>query len=435
MCFVNPHKEQILVGGKLKMKKLVAFLLALAMLFSFAACGKKDKKELLGMSESPLAAPEQAVDCEIPDDFKIGFICLHDEKSTYYLNFLAAINAVKEAAGLSDEQVIIKSNVPETDACYQAAVDLVGQGCDLIFADSFGYEDFIIKAAKKYSKVQFCNAAGTKAHTEGRKNYHNAFASIYQGRYLAGVVAGMKLREMIENGDITEKEAKIGYVGTKDCAEVISGYTAFYLGAKSVCPAVTMNVRFTGSWYDTTAEQNAAEDLIDRKSVIVSQHSDSTGAPSACEAAGIPNVSFGGSTYDTCPETFLVSSDINWVPYFNYIIKCTVTGADIDADWCGGIEEGSIVLSGLNRDVIAQGTIDAVKQAIADLKNGKVQVFDTKTFKVKGKALNSYKADIDTDAEFTPDTQVISDGYFHESEYRSAPYFDLKIDGITILDD
>lgn len=417
------------------MKKLIALLLALAMLFSVAACGKKDEKEPLGMSESPLAAPEQTVDYEIPDDFKIGFICLHDEKSTYYLNFLTAIDEIKEAAGLSDEQVIIKNNVSETDACYQAAADLVGQGCDLIFADSFGHEEFIIKAAKKFSKVQFCNAAGTKAHTVGRKNYHNAFASIYQGRYLAGVVAGMKLREMIKNGDITEKEAKIGYVGAKFCSEVISGYTAFYLGAKSVCPSTTMDVRLTGSWYDATAEQNAAEDLIDRKSVIISQHSDSLGAPAACAAADIPNVSYGGSNYDAYPETFLVSCDINWAPYFNYIIKCTVTGKPIDNDWCGGIEEGSVVLSGLNRDIMAEGTLSAVKKAIADLEDGKVKVFDTKTFKVEGETLDSYLADVDSDADLTPETQAISDGYFHECEYRSAPYFDLKIDGINLLDE
>lgn len=417
------------------MKKIIAILLAFVMLLSLAACGKKGEEQPLGLSEPLLAVPELTVDYEISEDFKIGFIFHHDDKSTYYLNFLNAVDSVKEAAGLSDDQIIIKNNIPETDACYQAATDLVNQGCDLIFADSFGYEDFIIKAAKKYSKVQFCNATGIKAHTEGRKNYHNAFASIYQGRYLTGVVAGMKLAEMVKNGDITEKEAKIGYVGTYSNAEVVSGYTSFYLGAKSVCPYVTMDVRFTGSWYDAAAEQKAAEDLIDRKSVLVSQHTDSMGVPLACEAAGIPNVFFGGSTYDACPETFLVSSDINWAPYLNYIIKCIATDTPIDTDWCGGIEEGSVVLTGLNRDIIAEGTIDAVKQAISDLKDGKVKVFDAKKFKVEGKALNSYLADIDSDADFTPDTEAISDGYFHESEYRSAPYFDLKIDGITILDD
>ena len=355
------------------MKKLLALVLAVLMLASFAGCAGSGE-ETLGMSESPLAAPTLTVDYEIPADFKVGFICLHDEKSTYDLNFLNAVDAVQEATGLTDEQVLVKTNVPETDACYQEAADLVDQGCDLIFANSFGHEDFIIKAAKEFKDVQ---ATGTKAHTEKLPNYNNAFASIFQGRYLAGIAAGMKLNEMIEAGKFTADQAKIGYVGAFTYAEVISGYTSFYLGAKSVCPTVTMDVQFTGSWYDAVEEQNAANALIDRDCKLISQHADSMGAPGACEAKGIPNVSYNGSTYDACPETFIVSSAINWAPYYNYIIKCVATGTEISDDWCGGIAEGSVVLTGINQGVAAEGTVDAVKKAIEDLKTGAVKVFDT----------------------------------------------------------
>lgn len=417
------------------MKKIIAILLASALLLSLTACGKKHNKDPLGLSESPLAAPVQTVEYDIPDTFKIGFICLNDEKSIDYTSLIDAIDTIKEAFGISDEQVVIKNNVPETEVCYQIATELARQGCDVIFANSSRYEDFIIKAAKKYPKVQFCQANGIKAHTQKLKNYHNAYASIYEGRYLSGVVAGMKLNEMLENGDITKKEAKLGYVGAYTCADVISGYTAFYIGAKSVCPSVTMDVRFTGSWYDVVAEQKAAEDLIDRKSVIVSQYTDSMGAPIACQVADVPNLPYGGSTYDSCPDTFLVASAINWAPYINYVIECVVTHTAIEDDWCGGIEEGSVILTGFNRDVIAQGTEKAVKQAIADLKSGKVKVFDTKNFKIKGETLNTYLADVDFDKDSKPDTQAISDGYFHECEYRSAPYFDLKIDGINFLNE
>ncbi|MEE1025221.1 MAG: BMP family ABC transporter substrate-binding protein, partial [Acutalibacteraceae bacterium] len=323
------------------MKKLLALLLAIATLFCLASCGE-GTNETAGMSESPLAAPELTVDYEVADDFKIGFICLHDEKSTYDLNFINAALSAQKAIGLTDDQVIIKTNIPETDECYQAAADLVDQGCKLIFANSFGHEDFVIKAAKEFPEVQFCHATGTKAHTENLNNYHNAFASIYEGRYLAGIAAGMKINEMIEAGDITADQAKIGYVGAYTYAEVISGYTSFYLGAKSVCESATMEVQFTGSWYDATEEKNAAEALIARNCVLISQHADSMGAPSACENAGVPNVSYNGSTYDSCPETFIVSSAINWAPYYNYIIKCVATGQEIAADWCGGIEEGSV---------------------------------------------------------------------------------------------
>jgi basic membrane protein A len=416
------------------MKKFLALLLAGAMLLGLASCGE-GTKDLLGMSDAPIDAVKVDVDYEIPEDFKIGFICLHDENSTYDLNFLKGVDEVKATLGLTDDQVIVKTNVPEGDECYQAAADLVDQGCDVIFANSFGHEDFMIAAAEKYPNVQFCHATGTKAHTEGLSNYHNAFASIYQGRYLAGIVAGMKLNEMIEAGTITAEQAKMGYVGAFTYAEVISGYTSFYLGAKSVCPSVTMDVQFTGSWYDPTEEKNAAEALLNNKCVLISQHADSMGAPSACETAGVPNVSYNGSTYESCPETFLVSSAINWAPYFNYIIACVNKGDEIAADWCGGIAEGSVVLTGLNQDVIAEGTIAKVEEAITGFKAGTIKVFDTKNFTVDGKALTTYMADVDTDAAFTPDTEAVKDGYFDESAERSAPYFDVKIDGIKLLNE
>ena len=421
------------------MKKLLALSLVFVMLFAFAGCGKNNAdEELLGMSDAPIAKVDLVVDYEIPDDFKIGFICLHDENSTYDLNFLNAVDAIQKAAGLTDEQVVVKTQIPEGDECYVAAKDLVDQGCDVIFANSFGHEDFMIKAAKEFPEVEFCHATGTKAHTEGLKNYHNAFASIYEGRYLAGIAAGMKLNEMIEAGEFTAEEAKIGYVGAYTYAEVISGYTSFYLGAKSVCPTVKMDVQFTGSWYDATEEKNAAEALIAKDCKLISQHADSMGAPSACEAAGIPNVSYNGATYDSCPETFIVSSRIDWAPYYNYIIKCAVTDTEIAADWCGGIEEGSVVLTGINQDVAAEGTVDAIKAAVDDIKAGKVKIFDTAKegfITVGGKALTTYTADVDTDAEFTPDTEAVVDGSFNESAKRSAPYFDVRIDGITLLNE
>ena len=420
------------------MKKILAVLLAAVMLFALAACGGnggEDTNTATGMSELPIAPVELKVDYEVPEDFKIGFICVHDETSTYDLNFIRAAESIQETLGLKDEQILLKVNIPETNEAYVAAKELVDQGCDIVFANSFGHEDFMIKAAKEFPEVEFCHATGTKAHTEGLSNYHNAFASIYQGRYLAGIVAGMKLNEMIEAGTITAEQAKMGYVGAFTYAEVISGYTSFYLGAKSVCSSVTMDVQFTGSWYDPTEEKNAAEALLNNKCVLISQHADSMGAPSACETAGVPNVSYNGSTYESCPETFLVSSAINWAPYFNYIIACVNKGEEIAADWCGGIAEGSVVLTGLNQDVIAEGTLAKVEEAITGFKTGTLNVFNTANFTVDGKALTTYMADVDTDAAYEKDTEAIKDGYFNESADRSAPYFDVKIDGIKLLNE
>lgn len=394
-------------------KKVFALSLAIVMLFSvafvFSSCEKTN------------------------DSFKVGFIFLHDENSTYDLNFINAAKAMQKALGLSDDQVILKTNIAEGEACYEAAVDLVNKGCTLVFADSFGHEDYLIQAAKEFKDVQFCHATGTKAHTAGLANFHNAFASIYEGRYLAGVAAGMKLNEMIAAGKFTADEAKMGYVGAYTYAEVISGYTSFFLGARSVCPTVTMEVSFTGSWYDQTAEQEAANTLIANGCKLISQHADSMGAPSACETAGIPNISYNGSTVASCPNTFIVSSAINWEPYFEYIVKAVKNGTTIDADWCKGISDGSVVLSDINTTAAAEGTAAKLEEVKAALIAGTTHVFDVSTFTVNGANLTTYMADVDTDAEYTGDTEVIKDGYFHESEYRSAPYFNIQIDGITLL--
>ena len=365
------------------------------------------------------------------DGYKVGFICLHDENSTYDKNFLDAANAACEELGV---QAVIKTNIPEGQECYDAAAELVDAGCGIVFANSFGHEDFMIQAAKDFPEVQFCHSTGTKAHTEGLDNYHNAFASIYEGRYLAGVAAGMKLNEMIEAGDITADEAKMGYVGAFTYAEVVSGYTSFYLGAKSVCESVTMDVSFTGSWYDEALEKEAANKLINGGCVLISQHADSMGAPTACENAGVPNVSYNGSTVDACPNTFIVSSRIDWAPYYVYAITAAQNGEAIDADWTGTLETGSVVLTDVNEAVAAEGTVAKLEEVKAALQDGSIQVFDTAAFTVEGKALSSYKADVDTDAAYEKDTEVIEDGAFKESKFRSAPYFDLQIDGINLLD-
>ena len=393
------------------MKKLAALLLALVMCLSLCACGG-------GNNDSKT-------------EMKVGFIFLHDENSTYDLNFINAAKAACEQLGVTP---VMKTNVPEGQECYYKAAELVDDGCSVIFADSFGHEDFMIQAAKEFPNVQFCHATGTKAHTENLSNYHNAFASIYEGRYLAGIVAGMKLNEMIAAGEFTAEEAKIGYVGAFTYAEVVSGYTSFFLGARSVCPSATMEVTFTGSWYDETAEKEGANKLIANGCKLISQHADSMGAPTACETKGVPNVSYNGSTAAACPNTFLVSSRIDWTPYFKHAIECTRDGKAIEADWTGTIGTGSVVLTDMG-SAIAEGTEKAVEDAKKELEAGTRQVFDVSTFTVGGQSLSSYQADVDTDSAYTPDTEVIENGAFQESKFRSAPYFDLRIDGINLLDE
>ena len=405
------------------MKKFLALILALVMALSLVACG----------NDAPPADDGAADDGAAPA-VKVGFICLHDENSTYDLNFL---NGAKEAIanlGLTEADYIIKTNIPEGQECYEAAMDLVDAGCNIIFANSFGHEPYMLQAAQEVPDVEFCHSTGTMAHTAGVANYHNAFASIYEGRFLAGVAAGMKLNEMIEAGEITADQAKMGYVGAFTYAEVVSGYSSFYLGAKYVCPSVTMDVTFTGSWYDEALEKEGAQKLIDGDCVLISQHADSLGAPTACENAGVPNVSYNGSTQAAGPNTYIISSRINWAPYYEYAINAVKNGQAIDADWTGTLATKSVLLSDVNESVAAAGTAEKLAEVQAALEAGTLNVYDCSTFTVKGENLTSYMADVDTDADYTPDTEVIENGVFYESKFRSAPYFDLEIDGITRLD-
>jgi len=417
------------------MKKLIALLLAMVMVLGMAACGAPatDAPETTaaGTETQPDGTETQGEEVDA-SDLKVGFIFLHDENSTYDKNFIDAAVAACDEMGVT---MVQKTQIPESNACYDAAVELIEvEECDIIFADSFGHESFLMQAAEEYPEVQFCHATGTQAHTAELDNFHNAFASIYQGRYAAGVVAGLKLNEMIAAGDITAEEAKMGYVGAFTFAEVMSGYTSFYLGAKSVCPSVTMDVKFTGSWYDETKEKQAAEALISGGCVLISQHADSMGAPTACENAGVPNVSYNGSTAAACPETFLISSRIDWAPYFKYMITQVAKGEAIDTDWTGTLETGSVKLTELGKNV-AEGTQEKLDEVIAGLNDGTINVFDTANFTVNGETITSYLADVDTDEAFTPDTEAIENGIFMESKFRSGPYFDVRIDGITLLDE
>ena len=396
------------------MKKIFAVVLALVLCLSVFAC---------------TASADVS-------NVKLGVILLHDEDSTYDMNFINGVYEAVEALGLTEDQLIIKRNIPESNECYEAALDLVDEGCTIIFADSFGHETFMLQAAKECPDVEFCHATGTMAHTEKLANFHNAFAAIYEGRYLAGIAAGMKLNEMKQNGQLKGEVPMMGYVGAFTYAEVLSGYTSFYLGAKSVCPDVQMKVQFTGSWYDEKEEKTAAEALINAGCDLISQHADSMGAPTACENAGIPNVSYNGSTIESCPNTFIVSSRINWAPYFEYIVNQQAAGEAIATDWTGTIATGSVVLTDINTKAAAAGTVEAIEAAKAALENGEIKVFNTAAdnFMLKGGAkIESYLADVDTDEAFTPDTEVVLDGYFHESEFRSAPYFDIQLDGIELV--
>ena len=384
---------------------------------------------------------------------KVGLICLHDTNSTYDKNFIDSMEEARVALGLREDQVLVRTGIGEDSTCYQTASEMVNAGCNVIFADSFGHEDYMIQAAREFPSVQFHHATGTKAHTEKLSNYHNGFASIYEGRYLAGVVAGLKLKDMKEKDP--KVASKVGYIGAFTYAEVISGYTSWYLGVKSVVEDVTMDVTFTGSWYDETAEKNGAIKLKEKGAVLISQHADSLGAPTACEQNGIPNVSYNGSTEESAPKTYLVNSRINWAPYYVKMVESVAGGEAMAADTTGTRADGSVLISDLGKKASTAETAEYVNNVKKQLANGSLKVFDTSKFTVTvvppsgaegdfgvntaatvdaNGHLTSYMADVDSDANYTPDTEVVANGEFQESKFRSAPYFDLQIDGINLLD-
>ena len=415
------------------MKKTLALLLALVMVLALAACGQSAAPASAPAAEAPAAEAAPAEDAA--PAFKAGFIFLHDETSTYDLNFMNAAKEACEKLGLQEGTgYIIKTNIPEGQECYDAAAELVDEGCNFVFADSFGHESYMIQAAKEFPEVQFCHATGTQAHTVGLDNYHNGFASIYEGRFLGGVAAGLKLNEMIEAGTITEDQAKVGYVGAFPYAEVKSGYTSFFLGVRYACPSATMDVTFTNSWYDPTLEKEGAIKLINNGCVLISEHADSMGAPTECEPNNIPFVFYNGSAAVDCPNTFIVASRIDWAPYMEYAMTCAMNGEAIPADWTGTIATGSVKLTEVNEKAAAAGTVEKLAEVQALLEDGSLKVFDTATWTVNGETLTEYQADVDDMGDFVPETNVIADGFFHESEFRSAPYFDIDIDGITNLD-
>lgn len=404
------------------MKKLLAVLLSAVMILGVSACGSSSGTEEPTEGENTETTETAGI---AASDIKVGFIFIGDENEGYtYAHYMGA-KEMQEALGLSDEQVIYKWNIPEDEACYDAAVDLAEQDCDIIFATSFGFEDFILQAAEEYPEVQFCHATGYKAASSGLPNVHNYFANIFEARYVAGVVAGMKLAELYG----ADTDAKLGYVGAYSYAEVKSGYTAYFLGVRSICPNVTMEVKYTGSWADQALEKETAEALIADGCVLISQHADTTGAASASEAAGVYDVGYNVSMIDAAPNYALTSSTINWGSYVTYAVECMVNGEEIPVDWCQGHSENAVYLTELNSAAIAEGTEEKVEEVWAAIDDGSLKVFDTSTWTVGGETITSTK-DLDG---FNGIEYISPDGYFMESEIGSAPAFTFVIDGITEL--
>ena len=351
------------------------------------------------------------------EDIKVGFVYVGDESDQgYTYNFMIGTDEMQKALGLSDEQIIEKPNVGEDSSCETALRELAEAGCNIIFATSFGFEDYVMEVAPDYPDVQFCHATGYKSAASDLPNTHNYFSSVYEARYLSGIVAGLKTQTN-----------KLGYVAAMPYAEVISGYTAFFLGAKSVNPDVTMEVMYTNTWNDANLEAQLAQALIDDGCDVLGQHCDSAATATTAESAGVWHVGYNTSMVDKAPNASLTSARIDWGIYAEYAVDCVLKGKEIDKDWSRGLKEDAVLLTDYNKKLLPEGAETKVEEAKAAIWDGSLHVFDTSKFTVAGKEVTTFKNEAGV--------EFIKDGYFHEQEAGfggSSPAFAQIIDGITV---
>ncbi len=406
-------------------RKILAMLIAAIMVFS------------------AVAMTSCAGDTGADDGLKIGVILVGDENEGYTYSHIEGIKVAAEKLGIADSNILWKYTVKEDQTCHDAAVDLVENGCQLVISNSYGHQQFMQQAASEYPDVTFIAMTGDTAASSGLANFCNAFTKVYESRYVSGVVAGMKLAELVADDKLSDANydadgnIKIGYVGAYPYAEVVSGYTAFYLGLKSVVENVAMEVTYTNSWFDITAEGTAAESLMADGCVIIGQHADSTGAPAAVQAAYengtlAYSVGYNVSMLEVAPDVALTSPTNTWAVYYESVFNAMMKGEAVPQNWAEGYESGAVRITELGKSVAA-GTAEKVAEIEGKIKSGELQVFDTTTFTVGGNEVTSAFA-IDTDGDFVNDSsEAIFDGYYHESYFRSAPSFSLRIDGITEL--
>lgn len=424
------------------MKKTLKTLTSLMLAFGLAACGASS-----GGSAAPSEKPAQSADAAATAEAqgsgkKIGIILVGDENEGYTYAHMLGIKNAASKLGIADSDIIWKYTIGEDQTCYDAAVDLIENGATLVISNSYGHQSFMQMAATEYPDVTFVADTGDNAWTTGLDNFKNAFTSVYESRYVSGVVAGMKIAELAEKGELVDANfdangnVKVGYVGAYPYAEVVSGYTAFYLGIKSVYEKVTMYVEYTNSWFDLTGEATVGDDLMSQGCVIIGQHADSTGAPSQLQKNMEDNkygftaysVGYNVSMLDVAPDVALTSASNVWEVFYEYAFNCWLNGENMKTDWTGGYNEGAVEITPLG-SAVAEGTEAAVNDVIAKIKSGELHVFDASTFTIGGETPTSMMADVD--ADFQDDTECLIDGYFHESEFRSAPYFAARIDGIV----
>ena len=364
---------------------------------------------------------------------RVGFVYEGDESTPYTSNFIRAQHALEDLFGEAVE-IHIKNNVPE-NRTKSTLRELVDEKCDIIFTNSYGFSDGTKRIAALYPNVEFCQATGINANIEPvLKNYHTFMGEVYEGRYVAGIVAGMKLKQLIDEGSITPEQAKIGYVGAFPYAEVISGYTAFFLGARAIVPSVTMSVLYTNSWSSFSKEKQCAVRLIDEGCVIISQHSDTIGPAVACEETYssriVYHVGYNQSMIDVAPTTSLISTRINWTPYIVGAVKAVMNKKNIEKSISGHVHGNDlgagfaldwVQMMELNTIIAAPGTEEKIADVVKAFKKGR----GPDVFKGNYTGVNPYNS---------KDTYDLNAGY-KENQTSSAPTFCYVLDDVITIEE
>ncbi len=363
------------------------------------------------------------------ENLKIGFIYDNDESTPYTYNFSLAKDALEKKYG-ENVEILTRSNVLD-DEMEEPLRELASEGCDIIFFN--GYSELVMKLAPEYPDIQFCQTSYMDMNGKTvPQNYHTFKGEAYQGRYVSGIVAGMKIKQMISEGMITEDQALVGFVAAFPTSEVISGYTAFLLGIRSVVPQAVMRVIYTYTWSSYAHEKNAAQRLIDDGCVIISQHTDTIGPAIACEEASqkkeVCFVGFNQSMSEVAPAASLVTSRVCWEPYVlsaaeavkkEKSIESVVAGNINGTDAFAGFDKGWVEMIDLNMQVAAPGTEEAMNSAIAKLKKGKVD------FVFKGDYIGK-------DHDDPSVTYDLSKGYI-ENKNTSYPLFNYMLSEIITV--
>lgn len=360
------------------MKKWLCVVLAMVLALSLSACGAANEasesgeeaaKEETGVQEEAgddVTQAQGVLPAIAKEDIKVGVIHITDpaEGSGYTYTHDQGIVGMQENLGLSEEQIVRKNNVNDSDATAieNAIRECIEEGCNIIFATSWGYMDSCEALAEEFPEVIISHGTGYKSNGA---NFNNYFGRIYQARYLAGIAAGLK----------TESN-KIGYVAAmgQDNSEVTGGCNAFAMGAYSVNPDCEVYVKVTNSWFDPEGEAQAAEALIAEGCDVIGQHCDTPNPQTTAEKAGVFGVGYNSDMSKDAPAAVLTSVMWDWSVYYTQAVQAAMDGAWTGENYFGGMDDGLVDIAPLS-DLCADGTAEAIEEAREKLLSG-WDVFD-----------------------------------------------------------